>query len=216
MRVKETGNDYRYFPEPDIPYLNLTDEYIENVVKNIPVLASIRREKYLNAGISSINIEKLISNKDLSDYLEIFDNINLKTASNLLLGDIQAYLNKKNISIFETNLTKDKMKDLVNKLDDGVISHKNFKDLVEDIMETDIKLDDLLKEKGIENVVDNSLVLNLINKVLEENLNVVNDYLNGNERSLKFLMGQVMKESKGSVNPKIANDLLIKTLSERK
>lgn len=216
MRVKETGNDYRYFPEPDIPYLNLTDEYIETVIQEVPSLADTRREKYLNAGINLINVEKLISNKDLSDYLETFDYINLKTASNLLLGDIQAYLNKKNISILETKLTKEKMEDLVKKLDDSVISHKNFKDLVEDIMETDIKLDDLLKEKGIENVVDNSLVLNLINKVLEENLNVVNDYLNGNERSLKFLMGQVMKESKGSVNPKIANDLLVKTLDERK
>ena len=216
MRVKETGNDYRYFPEPDIPYINLTDEYIENVVKNIPVLANIRREKYLTAGISSINVSKLISNKDLSDYMETLLDINLKTASNLLLGDIQAYLNKKNMSIFDSCLSKEKMCDLVKKLDDGVISHKNFKDLVEDIMSSDTNLDELLKEKGIENVVDNSLVLTLINKVLSDNENVVADYLNGNERSLKFLMGMVMKESKGSVNPKLANDLLIKTLNERK
>jgi len=216
MRVKETGNDYRYFPEPDIPYINLTDEYIENVQKEIPTLATARREKYLNSGISLINVNKLIANKELSDFLETFEKINLKTASNLLLGDIQAYLNKKNISLFASKLTHDKMLDLVKKLDDGVISHKNFKDLVDDIMESDKKLDDLLKEKGIQNVVDDSLVLNIINKVLEENEKVVNDYLNGNDRSLKFLMGMVMKESKGSVNPKIANDLLIQTLNERK
>jgi len=216
MRVKETGNDYRYTPEPDIPYLNLTDEYIENVVKEIPSLANQRREKYLNAGISLINVNKLIANKDLSDYLESLEKINLKTASNLLLGDIQAYLNKKNMNIFASGLTKDKMCDLVSKLDEGVISHKNFKDLVPFIMEHDTKIDDLLKEKGILNVVDNSLVLDIINKVLEEHESVVSEYLNGNERSLKFLMGQVMKESKGSVNPKIASDLLIKTLAERK
>ena len=83
-------------------------------------------------------------------------------------------------------------------------------------MERDIDLDSLLKEKGIENVVDNKVVLELINKVLNENTKVVNDYLEGNPRSLKFLMGQVMKESHGSVNPKIASDLLIKTLEERK
>ena len=216
MRVKETGNDYRYTPEPDIPYINLTDEYIENVVKEIPVSASIRREKYLESGISLINVDKLIANKELSDYLETLDNINLKTASNLLLGDIQAYLNKKNISIFNTKLNKDKMLDLVKKLDEGVISHKNFKDLVEDIMESETSLDELLDKKGIKNVVDNSLVLDIINKVLEDNSNVVDDYVNGNERSLKFLMGMVMKESKGQVNPKIANDLLIKTLEEKK
>ena len=216
MRVKETGNDYRYFPEPDIPYINLTDEYIENVIKDIPVSASVRRNKYLESGISLINTNKLIANKELSDYLETFDDINLKTASNLLLGDIQAYLNKKNISIFATKLTNAKMLELVNKLDDGSISHKNFKDLVDDIMEKDTTIQELLKEKGIENVVDDTLVLEIINKVLNENEKVVADYLGGNERSLKFLMGMVMKESKGSVNPKLANDLLIKTLNERK
>lgn len=212
MRVKETGNDYRYFPEPDIPYLVLTDEMIEEVTKNIPVSADIRRKKYQETGINEININKLIANKDLSDYLEEFTNLNLKTASNLLLGDIQAYLNKVNKSILETKLTKDKMIKLVSYLDDGKISHKNFKDIVLDIMETDKEIDTILEEKGIKNVVDNTLVLEIIEKVLKDNENVVLDYKNGNERSLKFLMGQVMKESKGSVNPKLANDLLIEKL----
>ena len=212
MRVKETGNDYRYFPEPDIPYLVLTDEMIEEVTKTIPVSADIRRKKYQEAGINEININQLIANKDLSDYLEEFTNLNLKTASNLLLGDIQAYLNKVNKSILETKLTKDKMIKLVNYLDDGKISHKNFKDIVLDIMETDKEIDTILEEKGIQNVVDNTLVLEIIEKVLKDNENVVLDYKNGNERSLKFLMGQVMKESKGSVNPKLANDLLIEKL----
>ena len=212
MRVKETGNDYRYFPEPDIPYLVLTDEMIEEVTKNIPVSADIRRKKYQEAGINEININKLIANKDLSDYLEEFTNLNLKTASNLLLGDIQAYLNKVNKSILETKLTKEKMIKLVSYLDDGKISHKNFKDIVLDIMETDKEIDTILEEKGIKNVVDNTLVLEIIEKVLKDNENVVLDYKNGNERSLKFLMGQVMKESKGSVNPKLANDLLIEKL----
>ena len=212
MRVKETGNDYRYFPEPDIPYLVLTDEMIEEVTKNIPVSADVRRKKYQEAGINEININKLIANKDLSDYLEEFTNLNLKTASNLLLGDIQAYLNKVNKSILETKLTKDKMIKLVSYLDDGKISHKNFKDIVFDIMETDKEIDTILEEKGIQNVVDNTLVLEIIEKVLKDNENVVLDYKNGNERSLKFLMGQVMKESKGNVNPKLANDLLIEKL----
>ena len=212
MRVKETGNDYRYFPEPDIPYLVLTDEMIEEVTKNIPVSADVRRKKYQETEINEININKLIANKDLSDYLEEFTNLNLKTASNLLLGDIQAYLNKVNKSILETKLTKDKMIKLVSYLDDGKISHKNFKDIVLDIMETDKEIDTILEEKGIKNVVDNTLVLEIIEKVLKDNENVVLDYKNGNERSLKFLMGQVMKESKGSVNPKLANDLLIEKL----
>ena len=215
MRVKETGNDYRYFPEPDIPYFTLTDEYIENIVNNIPTNASIRREKYLNSGISLINVNKIIANKEISDYMENL-NTNLKTASNLLLGDISAYLNKKNISLFDTKLTVDKMNDLVKKLDDNIISNKNFKEIVTDVMELDLNIDEILKKNNIENVIDNTEVLNLINQVLDNNLSVIEDYLNGNERSLKFLMGQVMKESKGRVNPKLANDLLLETLKSRK
>ena len=216
MRVKETGNDYRYFPEPDIPYFELSDQYIEKIIKVLPVNASMRREKYKNYGISEININKIIANKEISDYLETLDNVNLKTASNLLLGDISAYLNKKNLSIFDTKLSTSKMKDLVEKLDNNIISNKNFKEILDDIMESDLSLDEILKNNNIQNVVDTSLVLDLINKVLDNNKNVVEDYLNGNERSLKFLMGQVMKESKGTVNPKIANDTLIEILNSKK
>ena len=167
----------------------------------------------------------VFKSEDFDEILEYVDSnktdvlildINLKTTANLLLGDIQAYLNKTSKKITDTCLTQDKIKDLVKKLDEGVISHKNFKDLVIDIMETDKTIDDLLKEKGIQNVVDNSFVLDLIDKVLTENEKVVTDYLNGNERSFKFLMGQVMKESKGSVNPKVANDLLLDALTKMK
>ena len=108
------------------------------------------------------------------------------------------------------------MNDLVNKLDDNTISNKNFKEIVDDVMELDLSIIEILKKNNIENVVDNKEVLNLINNVLDNNLNVVDDYLKGNERSLKYLMGQVMKESKGRVNPKIANDLLLSVLEERK
>ena len=215
MRVKETGNDYRYFPEPDIPYFTLSDKYIENIIKNIPTNATLRRNKYLESGISPINVDKIIANKEISDYLETIDT-NLKTASNLLLGDISAYLNKKNISIFNTKLTSAKMEELVNKLDSNIISNKNFKEIINDIMESELTLSEILKNNNIENVVDSTEVENLIKTVLDNNLNVVDDYLNGNERSFKYLMGQVMKESKGKVNPKIANDLLVNLLNQRK
>ena len=216
MRVKETGNDYRYFPEPDIPYVIITDEMIEEVINSLPTNANIRRKKYLNSGISSINVDKIIANKEVSDYLENLSDVNLKTASNLLLGDISAYLNKHNKTIFETNLTIDKMKDLVTKLDSGIISNKNFKDIVDDILESDENLDVILEKNNIKNVVDNQVVLDLINMVMENNAKVVNEYLNGNERSFKYLMGQVMKESKGTVNPSLASSLLEKLLSEKK
>ena len=216
MRVKETGNDYRYFPEPDIPYFSLDDEYINSVIDKIPVQADIRRQKYLNAGISNINVDKIIANMELSDFLEELSNVNLKIASNLLLSDISAYLNKKDISIKDTKLTASRMKELVDKLDNNIISNRNFKEIINDIMESEESLDAILKRNNIQNVVDTSEIENLINKVLENNLNVVEDYLNGNERSLKYLMGQVMKESRGTVNPSMANNILLQLLEKRK
>ena len=215
MRVKETGNDYRYFPEPDIPYFCLTDEYINNIIKTIPTNASVRREKYKEYGISEININKIIANKEISDYLETLENTNLKTASNLLLGDISRYLNEKKINILDTKLTNIKMKDLVKKLDSNIISNKNFKEILNDIMELDLSIDEILLKNNIKNVVDNKEIDNLINKVIADNSKVVSDYLNGNERSFKYLMGQVMKESKGMVNPKLANDLLLEKLKKK-
>ena len=214
MRVKETGNDYRYFPEPDIPYFTLDQEYINNVIKDLPTNAFIRRKKYLEAGISEINISKIIAHKEISDYLETLNNTNLKIASNLLLSDISAYLNKKNISIFDTKLTSDKMKDLVNKLNNNEISNKNFKVILDDILESDLTIDEILEKNNIKNIVKTDEIEVLIDKILEDNHKVVLEYLSGSERSIKYLMGQVMKESHGLVNPKMANDILILKLKK--
>ena len=208
MRVKETGNDYRYFPEPDIPWVHLTDEFINNSLNGLSRMPDERRKTYQEAGILPINIEKIIANKSLSDYLEKFLDINLVIASNLLLGDIEAYLNKGNKKISETKLSDNKFRELVNKLDKGDITNKIFKDILSDVMETDKSIDEILNDKGLNLVQDESLVNELINKVLSDNEVMVNDYKNGNERVIKALMGLVMKEAKGKINPSIASTKL--------
>ena len=205
MRVKETGNDYRYFPEPDIPWVHLTDTFINNSIKDLARMPDERRDSYQKAGILPINIEKIIANKRISDYLEKFLDVNLVIASNLLLGDIEAYLNKNNKSISETKLSDDKFRQLVNKLDSGAITNKIFKEILNDLMENDKSIDSILEEKGLNLSNDDSLVDEIINKVLIENEFMVNDYKNGNERIIKALMGLVMRESKGKINPSIAN-----------
>ncbi len=212
MRVKETGNDYRYFPEPDIPWVHLTDEFIDNSLKSLERMPDERRESYINAGILPINIEKIIANKPLSDYLEKFLDINLVIASNLLLGDIEAYLNKNNKDISLTKLTDDKFRELVNKLDKGDITNKIFKEILVDLMETDTSIDEILESKGLNLSNDDNLVDEIINKVLSENESMVTDYKNGNERVAKAIMGLVMKEAKGRINPSTANSKLMEKL----
>ena len=212
MRVKETGNDYRYFPEPDIPFVHLTDEFITDSLKDLTRMPDERRISYQNAGILPINIEKIIANKEISDYLERFLDVNLVIASNLLLGDISAYLNKKSVNLEETKLTDNKFKDLVNKLDKKEISNKIFKDILDDVMETDKSIDEIIDEKGLNLVGDVNTINEIIDKVLKENTDLVNQYKSGNTRSAKALMGLVMKEAKGKIDPAMANKTLMEKL----
>ena len=216
LRVKETGNDYRYFPEPDLPYITLTDEFINNAINELPTLPDERRNKYKEAGIQDINVEKIIANKDLSDYLEQFNNINLVIASNLLLGEISAYLNKTNTTINNTKLTNERFIELVNKLDSKEISNKIFKEILDDIMESDQSIDQIIESKGLKLVSNEQDIINMINKVLDNNQELLNQYINGNDKASKALMGQVMKESHGSVDPSLANQLLNKILQSKR
>lgn len=207
MRIKETGNDYRYFPEPDIPYIDLSDEYIEKTKNDLPLSADERRTIYKNAGISDINVEKIIQNRVISDYLNKFDNINLVIASNLLLGDIAAYLNKTDLKLEETSLTDKKFVDLVNYLNEGKINSKIQKEILDDVMEQDKDIDEILKDHNVKEIGENELV-EIIQNILDNNTQSVNDYKNGNERAIKFLMGQIMKETKGNANPMLVTEKL--------
>ena len=217
MRYKETGNDYRYFPEPDIPFINLTDEFISDALKTIPLMPDERRSLYKEKGMSKTNIYHLILNKGLSDFLDdVIERVDAQTASNLLLGDIESYLNKKNKSIYDTKLTKDKFIDLCNKVSSKELSSRNVKEVLIDVLESDKTLDEIIKEKGISNITDTSKIEDVINKVINENKESVSDYISGKDRALKFLMGMVMKETHGSVNPAVASSLLKKKLDSLK
>ncbi len=210
MRVKETGNDYRYFPEPDIPFVIITDEMIENAKKTIPMLPDERRKLYLEKGVSQINTTKLIQNRVLSDY---FNNLlseftNFQIASNLLLGDISAYLNKTEKSINDTTLTKERFIELINCIEDNTLTSKNLKEILESILTSTKSIKEIIKENNIENITDDSAIKEIIKKIIMNNPESVNDYKNGHDRAIKFLMGQVMKETKGQIDPKLAMEIL--------
>ena len=214
MRVKETGNDYRYFPEPDIPFVYVTDEMIENVVKTIPMLPDERRKVYVEKGVSEVNANKLVQNRALSDYFNelLNENTNLKIASNLLLGDISGYLNKNEKTITETTLTKERFLELINKMEDNTLTSKNLKDILDKILEETVSIEEIIKTSGIENITDDSAIRDVVKSVIVENQGSVEDYKAGHDRAIKYLMGQVMKASKGSANPKIAMDILVEEL----
>ena len=210
MRKKEVGNDYRYFPEPDIPTLIITDSLISEALKDEVMLPAERRAFYIQKGILPINADKLINNKELSDYLNTFmeDDIDFRIASNLLLGDIAAYLNKNLVSINDLKLTKEKMIELVKMLSNKEISSKNVKDILTDILETDLSVKEILAKSGISmnNNVDE--LVSIIKEVIALNMESVKAYKSGKENAFKFLMGMCMKMTKGSFNPKLVSDTL--------
>ena len=210
MRIKETGNDYRYFPEPDIPYVVITDEMIEEAIKTIPMLPDERRKRYLDLGVSEINTQKLIQNRSLSDYFNTLleEKTSHQIASNLLLGDISAYLNKNEKEITETTLTKERFLELIKLMEDNTLTSKNLKDILDKVLESTKTIAEIIKEQGIENITDDTEIRNVVKEIINANPDSVNDYKNGHDRAIKFLMGQVMKETKGKVNPKLAMDIL--------
>ena len=214
MRVKETGNDYRYFPEPDIPIVYVTDEMIENVVSTIPMLPDERRTVYIEKGVPEINANKIVQNRALSDYFNelLNEQTNLKIASNLLLGDISAYLNKEEKQIQDTTLTKERFLELIKCMEDNTLTSKNLKDILTKILEETSSISDIIKSSGIENITDDSAIREVVKSVIAENPASVDDYKAGHDRAIKFLMGQVMKASRGSANPKMAMDILIEEL----
>ena len=211
MRKKDTNNDYRYFPEPDIPYVHLSDEDINLVKEQLVMLPIERKDEYNKRGVSSINIDKLIANKELSDYLNMFldTDINFVTASNILLGDISSYLNKKRVSIFDTKLTRDRFILVVNALSNDEISSKIFKEILVTIME-----DDVLDLKSYKQSDDLDEIETIVKGVLDKYPDSVNDYKSGKDHAIKFLMGMCMKESGGKINPKKAMDILTKLLNK--
>ena len=216
MRVKETGNDYRYFPEPDIPYVVIDDEMIEEALKKLPMSADERTKLYIEKGMDLEHAKKIIANRMLSDYLNEFldTDLDFKTAGNLLLGDISFYLNKEEKRIEDTTLTSDKFLDLVSKVNDGSLTSKNVKDILELVLTSSLSIEEIIKKVGISNITDTGALEEIVLNVISNNPDSVSDYKAGKDRAIKYLMGQIMKETKGSANPKLVNEILTRELNK--
>lgn len=213
MRVKETGNDYRYFPEPDLPYVIINETWLDEVKASIPVLPNTLKNTYREMGINENNIKTIVSNYELCMFFEDVNSlVNHVTACNILTGDILSYLNKNNVKLSDTNLTKENFVSLIKKIDSNVISSKQAKDIIPLLLSEDKLVDDIINELGIAQISDDSLLLDIVKKVILENPESIKDYHDGKDRAVKFLMGQIMKETKGQANPQMVNNILLDVL----
>ena len=217
MRKKEGTVDYKYFPEPNIPPIRLDQKWIESIQASMPELPDVRHARYMGLGLSDYDAQVLISNKALSDF---FDQLlkhtrYVKLAANYCISDLLANISQKELSDESYALKIEEMGQLINGLGKQDISSKQAKDIFVELLKgKDYQA--TIKALNIEQVSDTSVLSAMIEAVLEETEQSIIDYHNGKDRALGFLMGQIMKKSKGQANPALTNKLLLEELLKRK
>ena len=217
MRGKVDAIDYKYFVEPNIPKFKLSNEWIEKIKKEIPVLASERKNKYLNEYmLSNKDANTIIKDKSISDYYEELVKLggNPQEMSNWLVGFIMGFLNKEDKMISEIYLTPKMLVDLISNLNSGKVNIKQVKEVLTKALEENKDPNKLIVELGLSQITDSDEIRKIINEVLDENTNLIEDYKNG-KRVFDYLVGMTMKKSKGRVNPKMTNLLLKEELDKR-
>ncbi|MBM7582371.1 aspartyl-tRNA(Asn)/glutamyl-tRNA(Gln) amidotransferase subunit B [Caldicoprobacter guelmensis] len=217
MRSKEDAQDYRYFPEPDLPPLIIKEELVERLKKELPELPDARKQRYMmEYGLPEYDAGVLTSSKELSDFFEEAAKVsnNIKAISNWVMGDMLRILNERNLEVSQIPFPPAYLAKLVALLDKGVINGPTAKKVFEDMFDSGKDPEVIVKEQGLEVLNDESILLQVVEKVIEENPNSVADYKKGKKKAIGFLVGQAMKATKGKANPQLLNELLIKKLEE--
>jgi len=211
MRSKEEAHDYRYFPEPDLVPFIFDSKDIKEVKDNLPELPVQRRKRFISDfGLSEYDANVLTQDKELSDYFqECAKEYNKpKMVANWLLSDIAAVMNNKSKGIKDLNLTVKNLVDMLKMIDSGAISGKIAKDILVYMIETGKPAKDIVEEKGLKQISDDKAITDAAEKVLKENPKAVEDFKRGKDTVLVFLVGQLMRQTKGKANPEMANKIL--------
>ena len=216
MRSKENANDYRYFPDPDLLPVILTDEYIENIRRNLPELPEAKKKRYVEElGLTPYDASILTADVETATYFETaIQGQDAKKVANWVMGDLFAYLNKSAKTIAESPIRAIDLGALVGLIADGTISGKIAKEVFEIMAETGKAPDVIVEEKGLKQVSDTGAIEALIADILAANMDKVAEIKAGKDKLKGWFVGQIMKASQGKVNPALANQLLDKKLSE--
>ena len=217
MRDKEDAQDYRYFPEPDLAAIRLSDEYIQNIKNNLPELPESRKERYLTEyNLSEKDARMLTASKHMSDMFEKALSIcnNAKAVANWLLSDVSRILNEKELEPSQIPFTAEQLAEMIMLIDKGTISSAIGKKVLEELFENPKKPEEIVKEKGWIQISDEGAIKEIVLKILENNPQSIADYKAGKDRALGFLVGQAMKETRGKANPQMLNKLFLDELNK--
>jgi aspartyl-tRNA(Asn)/glutamyl-tRNA(Gln) amidotransferase subunit B len=217
MRSKEIANDYRYFPEPDLLPVVISEAYIEQVRAALPELPDARQARFISAyELSSYDANVLVSTREMADFFEQVAQLTgaPKLAANWVMGDLTAVLNRGNLSITESPVSAEHLAQLIQRLQDNTISSRMAKTVFEEMTSTQEAPDTLIDRLGLKQVSDTGAINQLIDDVIAANPQQVQDFKAGKDKLFGFFVGQVMKQSKGQANPELVNQILRDKLSK--
>lgn len=216
MRGKEDAHDYRYFPEPDLMPLEISQEWINEIKAKMPELPHQKLERYQNIGLSEYDANVLVNQQEMALYFDklLEKGADAKTASNFLTGEVAAFLKEEKIQIQDSKLSIDNFVKLLDLLKKGTISNNIAKSLIVEILKTGEDSQALVEKKGLSVISDEASILPIIQKIIASNPEQVAAYKGGKDKLFGFFVGQAMKETKGRANPQLLNKLLKQELEK--
>lgn len=215
MRSKENAQDYRYFPEPDIPPIEIDDLWYTEIKNSLPELAEAKKERYITKfGLPEYDANMITGQKALADFFEATTKIcnNPKEVSNWIMGELMRKLSDEGIEAKDMKMTPASLAKLIELVEKKTINRNKAKEIFGIAFKERLDVEKYVKENNLEQVSDEGLVLDIVKKVIVANPQAVEDYTSGNKKAIGFLMGQCMKELKGKGDPGVVNKLLSKEL----
>ncbi|MEC0093232.1 Asp-tRNA(Asn)/Glu-tRNA(Gln) amidotransferase subunit GatB [Paenibacillus macquariensis] len=216
MRGKEQAHDYRYFPDPDLVTLHIDDAWKQRIRASIPELPDARKERYATEyGLPSYDASVITASKPLADFFEesLKYTSDAKAVSNWIMGDLLGYLNSSNLELSGVKVTGQGLGEMIGLIEKGTISNKIAKTVFKEMLESGKLPEQIVEEQGLVQISDEGAILSIVEQVVLANPQSVEDYNAGKQKAIGFLVGQVMKESKGKANPALANKLIVEVLS---
>ena len=217
LRSKEEAHDYRYFPEPDLMPIVISDEHIKEIADSIPELPHVKKQRYVDKlGLPEYDAGQLTSTKIVADFFEevMANGVAAKPASNWIMGDVWGMMNERYLTMETLPFTAENLAKMIKRIGEGVISNTAAKQVLEAMFDSKKDPDVIIEDLGLKQVNDEGAILAIIDEVLEANPNSVEDYKNGKQQVVGFLVGQVMRASKGKANPQTVNQLIREALSK--
>lgn len=213
MRSKEDAHDYRYFPDPDLPPLVLTEEWIEKIQSEMPELPEARRTRFMEKlGLPAYDATVLTANRETADFYEtVLTKFagDPKTAANWVMTELMKHLNKDDLSITQSPVDADRLANLLTRIHDGTLSNRAAKTVFDELWtDSTATVDGVIEAKGLKQMSDSGALESIINDVLANQTAQVEEYRSGKEKAFNFLVGQVMKATKGKGNPVQIRDML--------